>query len=176
MALALTRALFLLPALGLALSPIVMVPGLAGSVFKVSSNHPARTLALPRAPISPSSAESESVSSALLQAKLDGAVAPHFWCATHSDWFVTWLNLEELVPEQKVSRECWLNCAARSVYELAFVRNQPLLRICRSGSPLRALPDSGLLIFLICLQRSSYCSRSLGGSPRLVCFMVRPAM
>merc|ERR1711865_1007738 len=65
---ALTRAFFLLPALGLALSPVVMVPGLAGSVFK---------------------------------AKLDGAEAPHFWCSTHSDWFVTWLNLEELVPEQK---------------------------------------------------------------------------
>jgi len=51
-----------------ALSPVVMIPGLAGSVFK---------------------------------AKLDGADAPHFWCKKNADWFVTWLNLEQLIPEQK---------------------------------------------------------------------------
>jgi len=50
------------------LQPVVMVPGLGGSVIR---------------------------------AKLDGAYAPHFWCSSSSDWFNTWLNLAQLVPEQK---------------------------------------------------------------------------
>ncbi|KAL1522707.1 hypothetical protein AB1Y20_017682 [Prymnesium parvum] len=49
--------------------PIVMVPGLAGSVFR---------------------------------ARLTGtARPPHLWCERSSDWFVTWVSLAQLVPEQK---------------------------------------------------------------------------
>merc|ERR1711907_223350 len=48
--------------------PIVLIPGLGGSVFR---------------------------------AKLQDADAPHAWCSKTSDWFVTWLNLIELIPEQK---------------------------------------------------------------------------
>lgn len=51
-----------------ALPPVVLVPGLAGSVFRV---------------------------------KLQDTKPPHAWCSKTSDWFVTWLNLEELVPLQK---------------------------------------------------------------------------
>jgi len=51
------------------LHPVILVPGLAGSVFRV---------------------------------KLDGAAAPHVWCEKESkDFFITWLNVEELVPLQK---------------------------------------------------------------------------
>jgi len=48
--------------------PIVLVPGLAGSVFRV---------------------------------KLHGAPEPHFFCSKTSDWFTTWVNAEQLIPEQK---------------------------------------------------------------------------
>ena len=50
------------------LSPLVLIPGLAGSVFK---------------------------------AKLKDGPAPHIWCETSSDWYTTWLNFVQLVPEQK---------------------------------------------------------------------------
>lgn len=50
-------------------APVVLVPGLAGSVFRI---------------------------------KLTDAVAPHSWCQkTTSDYFVTWVNVEELLPLQK---------------------------------------------------------------------------
>ena len=49
--------------------PIVMVPGLAGSVFRARLHHTAKE--------------------------------PHVWCWRDSDWFVTWLNVGELLPEQK---------------------------------------------------------------------------
>jgi len=52
--------------------PIVMVPGLAGSVLKM---------------------------------KLVDGPTPHVWCWKNADWFVTWVNTEELIPKQK---DCFL--------------------------------------------------------------------
>ena len=48
--------------------PVVMIPGLAGSVIKM---------------------------------KLDNAPAPHYVCSKNADWFVAWVNLEEIVQPAK---------------------------------------------------------------------------
>jgi len=39
-----------------------------------------------------------------LEAKLDKATSPHFYCSTKADWFRLWLNLEILVPGVI---DCW---------------------------------------------------------------------
>ena len=38
----------------------------------------------------------------VFRARLNGtAKPPHIWCSRSSGWFTTWLNIEQLIPEQK---------------------------------------------------------------------------
>ena len=61
-----------LPA-ALARAPVVLIPGLGGSV---------------------------------IDAELDGAAAPHFWCSTDSDWYTTWLQLDQVRAWARRSSFC----------------------------------------------------------------------
>ena len=40
------------------------------------------------------------------QAKLNKTTSPHYLCATHSDWYDLWLNLEQMIPKLI---DCWVD-------------------------------------------------------------------